>query len=244
VAVRAPGAGPLQGRRSIQPGHNGPQPKSNMNETAFDFTGRRRLIGCLLALGGAGAMRAARAAETGPAHDHAEHGAHGVAAQTEVKQRELKYQVPAVTMLDQRGRKVAFDKVLDDGRPVILNFIFTSCTTICPVMTQIFVQIQAKLATELDKLHMVSISIDPEHDTPARLLAYTKEHRAGAQWDFYTGSSEASIAVQKAFGAYRGDKMNHEAVTLLRGPRGKTWVRFDGFASPDVIVGAYRALAG
>ena len=161
-----------------------------------------------------------------------------------LRRREATYQAPAVTMLDQRGRKVAFDKALDDGRPVILNFIFTSCTTICPVMTQIFVQVQAKLATELDKLHMVSVSIDPEHDTPARLLAYTKEHRAGAQWDFYTGSSEASIAVQKAFDAYRGDKMNHEAVTLLRGPRRKTWVRFDGFASPETIVDAYRGLAG
>lgn len=213
-----------------------------MNQRSLQLIGRRRLIGCVAALGGLGALRSASGGETAPGHDHSAHAA--AAKQSGPPRREATYQVPAVAVLDQRGRKVAFDKALDDGRPVILNFIFTSCTTICPVMTQIFVQVQAKLAAELDKLHMVSVSIDPEHDTPARLLAYTKVHRTGAQWDFYTGSSESSIAVQKAFDAYRGDKMNHEAVTLLRGPRRKTWVRFDGFASPEVIVDAYRGLTG
>lgn len=213
-----------------------------MSQSSLDLIGRRRLIGSLVVLGGLGALQAVRADEAKHVHDHSAHMA--AAAKSEFKRRQATYQVPTVTMVDQRGRKVVFNKALDDGRPVILNFIFTSCTTICPVMTQIFTQVQARLAGELDKVHMVSVSIDPEYDTPARLAAYTKEHGVGTQWDFYTGSSDASIAVQKAFDAYRGDKMNHEAVTLLRGPRGNTWVRLDGFASPEVIVGAYRAIAG
>jgi protein SCO1/2 len=110
-------------------------------------------------------------------------------------------------------------------------------------MTQIFVQVQERLAADLGKLHMVSVSIDPEFDTPARLLAYSQQHRAGPQWDFYTGSVEASVAVQKAFDAYRGDKMNHVPLTLLRGPRRSNWARYDGFASPDLIAGAYRTLS-
>jgi protein SCO1/2 len=201
-----------------------------MKAPSFDFVARRRVLGCLVAMGGAGALRAAAADATGQSHDHADHS-------------ELTYQAPAVTMLDQRGRKVVFSKALDDGRPVIMNFVFTSCTTICPVMTQIFAQVQVKLGVELDRVHMVSVSIDPEYDTPGRLLSYARDHRAGAQWDFYTGSSDASIAVQKAFDAYRGDKMNHAPVTLLRGARGNAWVRLDGFAGPDEIVGAYRAIA-
>jgi protein SCO1/2 len=215
-----------------------------MKELSFDVIGRRRLLGCLVTLGGAGALRATSAAEKGHAHDHANHSAHrAAAAKAQGQRRELNYQVPAVTMLDQRGRKVDFSKALDDGRPVILNFIFTSCTTICPVMTQIFAQVQTKLGVELDRVHMVSVSIDPEYDTPGRLLAYAREHHAGAHWDFYTGTSDASIAVQKAFDAYRGDKMNHAPVTLLRGARGNAWVRIDGFAGADEIVGAYRSIA-
>jgi protein SCO1/2 len=211
---------------------------------------RRRVLGCLLALGGVGAMPAARAGETKQVHDHAGHATHAdhsahqaAAANVTTQRREAAYQIPAVTMLDQRGRKQLLSKALDDGRPVMLNFIFTSCYTICPVMTQVFVQVQEKLAGEAGKIHMVSVSIDPEFDTSARLLAYSQQHRAGPQWDFYTGSIEASVAVQKAFDAYRGDKMNHVPMTVLRGPRRSTWDRFDGFASPDNIVAAYRALA-
>jgi protein SCO1/2 len=111
-------------------------------------------------------------------------------------------------------------------------------------MTQILTQVQDKLGDERAKVHMVSVSIDPEYDTPARLLEYTRQNHTGPQWDFYTGSNDASIQVQKAFDAYRGGKMNHEAVVLLRGARGTQWLRLDGFASADQIISAYRSLAG
>jgi protein SCO1/2 len=214
--------------------------ESNMNQRSLELIGRRRLIGSLVALGGMGALGAVRADEAKHVHDHSAHMA--AAAKSVLKRREVTYQAPTVTMLDQRGRKVVFSKALEDGRPVILNFIFTSCTTICPVTTQIFAQVQSRLAGELEKVHMVSVSIDPEYDTPARLLAYTRQYGAGPQWDFYTGSIAASTQVQKAFDAYRGDKMNHEAVVLLRGRRGTPWLRLDGFASAETIVDAYRSV--
>jgi protein SCO1/2 len=217
----------------------------NMDDIEFGQLGRRRLVGLLAALGGMGAWRPARAGEAAQAHDHSAHMAQTAAAATSTPLKRLAtYQVPAVAMLDQLGRKVAFDKALDDGRAVILNFVFTSCTTICPVMTQIFTEVHAQLAGELGKVHMVSVSIDPEYDTPARLLDYARQHGVGAQWDFYTGSNDASLTVQKAFDAYRGGKMNHEAVALIRGPRGTQWLRLDGFASAQAIVGAYRLMAG
>ena len=72
---------------------------------------------------------------------------------------------------------------------------------------------------------MVSISIDPEYDTPEALNAYARRFDAGPQWEFLTGSLDDSIAVQKAFDADRGDKMNHAPLTLFR-------------ATPDSAVGA------
>jgi protein SCO1/2 len=222
-----------------------------------DFVARRRLIASLVGLGGLaslGVTRNVSAADAAPAHDAHEahdHSAHKAqmaqmakADKPAIQRVSANYQVPAVPMIDQRGRTVAFDKAIDDGRVVMLNFIFTTCTTICPVLTQVFLQVQTKLASQLDKIHMVSVSIDPEYDTPKRLLAYSQQHGAGAQWDFYTGSNDASIAVQKALDAYRGGKMNHEAVTLLRKPRSGQWLRLNGFATPDSIVDAYRSIAG
>ena len=87
---------------------------------------------------------------------------------------------------------------------------------------------------------MVSNSMDPEQDTPARLSAYAAGRGAGPQWQFLTGSPAASIAVQRAFGVYRGDKVNHEAVTFLRAGPGKPWMRLDGFATPAELTRKVR----
>ena len=88
---------------------------------------------------------------------------------------------------------------------------------------------------------MVSISIDPEQDTPEALARYAKRFDAGPQWVFLTGSLEDSIRVQKAFDAYRGDKMNHVPLTLLRTGPDTDWVRYDGFASGADLVTELRA---
>ncbi len=218
---------------------------------------RRNFIRGVFAVMGTGLGLAARAAEVendhahqhesaqAAGHDHSAHQAQiANAGSSLAQQRTASYELPAVSMTDQQGRKAVFSNSLDDGRPVILNFIFTSCTTICPVITQILLDVQAKLGDAREKVHIVSVSIDPEYDTPARLMDYAKQNRTGPEWDFYTGSVEDSIRVQKAFNAYRGGKMNHQAVVLLRGPRGSSWIRLDGFASAEQIVSAYRSLAG
>ncbi len=152
------------------------------------------------------------------------------------------YTVPQVKLVRVDGRTVLLPEELNDGRPVVMNFIFTTCTAICPVMTQTFAQLQSKLGSEREKVHMVSISLDPEQDTPARLAEYAKNFGAGPQWQFYTGTVEASSTTQRAFNVYRGDKMNHTPVTLLRAAPGKPWVRIDGFATSDDLLREFQGL--
>ncbi len=152
------------------------------------------------------------------------------------------YELPRVDMVRDDGKTVAFPDELDDGRVVVLDFVFTHCTTICPVMSGTFSQLQDKLGADRGTVHMVSISIDPEEDRPARLAEYGKKLHAGPQWRQYTGTTQASVALQKAFDAYRGDKMNHTPLTLLRGKPGQPWVRIDGFASADELANEVHAL--
>jgi protein SCO1/2 len=187
----------------------------------------------LLAL--AGALRAA--------HEHAHHH-HHADVKPGYTRANADFRLPQVKLTRADGRKVGFPLDIDDGRPVLVNFIFTTCTAICPPMSQIFSEFQKKLGAERDAVRMVSISIDPEQDTPKRLTEYAKKYKAGPQWTFYTGTLEASIAVQKAFAAYRGDKMNHTPVTFMRAAPGKPWVRLDGFTTPDELLKEYRALTG
>ena len=160
------------------------------------------------------------------------------------KRSEADYRLPAVVLVRQDGQRVNFPAAVDDGRPVILHFMYTSCTAICPATTQVFARVQEKLGPDRDTTHMVSISIDPEHDTPGRLGEFARKFNAGPHWNFYTGTLDDSIALQKAFDAYRGDKMNHMPITYLRAAPGKPWVRLDGLVSPDDIVKEYRGLIG
>lgn len=187
----------------------------------------------------------AQSAAPAPAQDHSQHQHHDHSAMTAatLKRSEMPYTIPAIGLVRQDGKKASFPTELDDGRAVVLQFIYTSCTAICPVTTQVFSQVQDKLGKDSAKLRMLSISIDPEYDTPTRLQAYAKKLGAGDQWKFYTGTLEASVALQKAFDAYRGDKMNHVPVTYLRAAQGKTWVRLDGLASPDDILKEYHGLS-
>ncbi|NJD05787.1 MAG: SCO family protein, partial [Methylococcaceae bacterium] len=161
-----------------------------------------------------------------------------------VTRTEADYQIPDVQVVREDGKKVSFKTELDDGRPVMVNFIYASCSAICPVLSHVFGKVQSKLGGEAKKIHMVSVSIDPENDTPAKLREYAAKFKAGPQWNHYTGTLEASIAIQKAFDAYRGDKMNHTPLTLMRGAPGKPWIRLDGFAGPDAVIKEYRAMTG
>jgi len=153
-----------------------------------------------------------------------------------------KYTLPKVMQVRDDGKIVSLQQELNDGRPVILGFIYTSCMEVCPVSSHIFAQLQGKLAINKASAHLVSISIDPEQDTPAVLREYARLYGAGPSWQHYTGTAEASIAIQKAFDVYGGDKMNFTSVTLLRVAPGKPWLRIDGFVSADDLLRHYQEL--
>lgn len=150
------------------------------------------------------------------------------------------YKVPDVEIIRNDGKHLNLIKELDDGRPVMMNFIFASCSAICPMLSHVFMQVQNKLAKDKQNLHLMSISIDPENDTPSVLNDYAKKFKAGSQWDFYTGTLKTSKAIQEAFNVYRGDKMNHASVILIRPAPGKPWLRLDGFASPEAVIREYH----
>jgi protein SCO1/2 len=173
---------------------------------------------------------------------HAHHHHHEMP--TETKRSEVKISLPQVQMVRQDGKKVQFQDELNDGRIVVLSFIYTTCTAICPMTSQTIYKLQGKLGGDLEKVHLVSVSIDPEQDTPEKLAKFAEKYHASNAWQYYTGSEDASIAIQKAMDAYRGDKMNHVPVTFLRGSDKSSWVRIDGFASADELLHEVHGLLG
>lgn len=178
------------------------------------------------------------------AEDHSQHHhmLMNAARNNEYSRSSVDYKLPNVKLVRHDGRHVDFLNDIDDGKPVFVNFIYTSCTAICPVMTQIFSSFEKKLGEQRSGVRLASISIDPEQDTPRQLTEYAKQYDVGSNWTFYTGTVEASIEIQKGFAAYRGDKMNHTPLTLIRMAPGKPWLRIDGFATPDDLMREYQKL--
>jgi protein SCO1 len=153
------------------------------------------------------------------------------------------YTIPDVVLVDSDARPVRLRELLASDDPVMLNFIFTTCSTICPITVKVFADVPSRLGAAAKDLRMISISIDPENDTPAQLKSYASNFGQGLRWRFLTGRVQDIKNVQVALDSYRGDKMTHEPLTLIRHARSKVWVRIDGFANPDELASEYRKTA-
>ncbi len=154
----------------------------------------------------------------------------GLCAQVQVplKRAVGTYTVPDVTLVNQDGRRVKLKALLETGEPVIVNFIFATCTTISPVLSASYADLQTKLPGQAAKTRLVSISIDPENDTPKAMRDYLKRFQARPGWDFLTGRREDIDTVLRAFDAYIPNKTLHYPLTLIRDPKTGSWVRLLG----------------
>jgi len=135
------------------------------------------------------------------------------------------YTVPDVVLVNQEGSKVRFKKYIETDKPVILDFIYGTCTTICPVLSAGYSNLQKKLGPDIQKVRLVSITIDPENDTPKIMKEYLARYRARPGWDFLTGSRGDIDLVMRSFDAYIPDKMSHYQLTLIRSPKTGQWTR-------------------
>jgi protein SCO1 len=177
------------------------------------------------------------------ADEHAQHRAPAPEAVPAAGRTTANYSVPDLRLVRQDGAVVNLRSELADDRPVVLAFIYTSCTTVCPLTSHTLSELQSKLGSNRDRVHLVSISIDPEQDTPSRLRQYAKTYNAGPEWQHYTGTRDASEAAQRAFDVYRGAKMDHSTATLVRPSPGGPWVRLGGFATADQLYAELPRLA-
>lgn len=158
---------------------------------------------------------------------------------------EVAIDVPDVTLIDQDGNEVNFRDVLISDTPVFVDFIFATCTTICPVLSAGFASIQRRLADEPDRARLVSITIDPENDGPQEMRSYLERYGASPGWEFLTGTREEIDDVMRAFNAWVPDKMSHRPLVYIRAPGDGSWVQIKGFAGgKDLMAELERAEGG
>jgi len=110
---------------------------------------------------------------------------------------------PNIELMTQDGKKVHFYDDLIKDKIVAINLIYTHCQYSCPLETARLAQVQRILGDRVGKdIFFYSISIDPEHDTPAELKAYAEKYHAGPGWTFLTGKKDDIDFLSKKLGLY------------------------------------------
>ena len=147
--------------------------------------------------------------------------------------------IPDTTVYDQTGRRLNFYSDLVKGRTVAINFIFTTCTTICPPLTATFRRVQQELGARVGHdVSLISISVDPTTDVPARLREFSARFKAAPGWTFVTGSKPEIDQLLDALGAAVPDKNDHTPMVLIGNDATGYWTRAYGLASAATLVKA------
>lgn len=147
--------------------------------------------------------------------------------------------LPDAILLNQDGRPVDLEQDLLHGRIVAIQFIYTRCTLVCPVLGYQFASLQKALGERAGReVRLISISVDPLHDTPEKLAAWAERYGSGPGWTQLTGESTAIDAVLKAFEAFSPDVEDHSALLLIGDPDRGLWQRLNGTTPIDQIMNA------
>ena len=181
-------------------------------------------------------------AGSGGEMDHTEH-MERARAKSGAAPESLSITAPDLELMNHNGERVRFATDVLGDQLVVMDFIYTSCTTVCPVLSAIMSQVSDKLDSRFgDDVQLVSMSVDPGRDTPARLKSYGGKLGAGANWTFLTGAKNNVDRVLKEFGAYTPNFDDHTPMLVVGDPASGRWYRFFGFVSPDRLLGAVETL--
>lgn len=152
-------------------------------------------------------------------------------------------QIPDEQVYDQNGNPHNFYSDLVKGKTVAINFIFTTCTGVCPPMTATLRRVQENLPARNPAIQLISISVDPETDTPPRLREFAAKFHAGPGWTFVTGERADIDLILRALGAAVANKNDHTPMILIGNEQAHYWTRVYGLSSPAVLVEALTKAA-
>ena len=145
------------------------------------------------------------------------------------------YNAPTFTLTDQDNVRFGSDQLR--GRPWVADFIFTTCASLCPVMSAHMETLQTQLPAEV---RLVSFSVDPEHDTPAVLREYASHYNAQpGRWIFLTGDLKTQTQIVNSmkliFQPATGDQpIQHDQHFVLVDGLGRVRGYYDSYAPEDM----------
>src|SRR5581483_3905118 len=150
-------------------------------------------------------------------------------------------QVADVEVVAQTGKTLHFYRDLVKGRVVAINFVYTGCSSVCPLLGANFARAQT-LVGDAPNVAFVSVSIDPANDTPQRLEAWAAKFGAKPGWTLVTGAKADIDALAKSLGTTTADPTSHTPlVVIVDDVHGGAWQRLDGLTDPAALAKVLRA---
>jgi protein SCO1/2 len=151
--------------------------------------------------------------------------------------------LPNVSLVDQDGVRHRFAQELIKAKVVVVSFVFTGCTTICsPVganMGALDRMLGARVGAEVS---LLSVTLDPFNDTPARLATWRRQFDDGPGWRLLTGEPDQVDRVLRAMRQDTADIAQHDAFLWLGDLRARTWTRVSALAAPDTLADLIRRM--
>ncbi len=148
-------------------------------------------------------------------------------------QREYFTDLPLFT---QDGKPVRFYTDMLRGKVVLISFIYTNCTDICPILMPNLVRIQELLGDRSGRdVSLISISVDPVDDSPEELKEYGKKYGAKPGWTFLTGKKENIDWVVYKLGQYTEDFEDHTMLFLVGDVTNGRWAKMRGDMAPEAV---------
>jgi len=148
-----------------------------------------------------------------------------------------------VELTNQDGKKVHFYSDVLKGKTVVVNAFFTTCTSVCPPINRNMEKIQDALGDRVGRdVFLVSLTVDPETDTPARLKEYSQKFHAGAGWTFLTGKKENLDWALYKLGQYIEKKDDHTTVLIIGNEPTGLWKKAFGMANVAELVAIVQSV--
>jgi cytochrome oxidase Cu insertion factor (SCO1/SenC/PrrC family) len=151
---------------------------------------------------------------------------------------------PNTVLLTQDNKPVHFFDDLLKGKIVLINYMFTTCTGVCPAMTSNLLKVQEYLGERVGAgVNIISISVDPAVDTPEALKKYANNYKVKPGWYFLTGKKEDVDSVLRKVGGFVKDKNDHTSLLIIGNVETGQWMKMFAMSRPAEIADAVIKLA-
>jgi protein SCO1/2 len=151
--------------------------------------------------------------------------------------------VPDVQVVTQSGDRLHFTSELIKGRTAIVTSFFTTCTSMCPITQESLARVAKLLGARLGKeVIIVSLSVDPEKDTPERMKAWAEKFHIGPGWVLASGSKGDMQTLLKSLGLFVDLPQRHQSL-LMVGGASSGWVRVSSWTPAEKLAKLVETMA-